>query len=109
LRIIDYKTGKDELSFDSLESLFSRDGGRNKAAFQTLLYAFMYGNTMVVPADAAAPLRIVPGLINRMNAFDDDFEFGLLIGKHRVRDVSTMFPEFEARLKELLEELFDPE
>lgn len=108
LRIIDYKTGKDELSFDSLESLFSRDGKRNKAAFQTLLYALMYGSSMTSSRGDGSP-RIVPGLINRMNVFDDDFEFGLKIGKHYVRDVSTMFPEFEERLKELLEELYDPE
>src|SRR5690606_17686924 len=34
LRIIDYKTGKDALDFASLDSLFDRNGKRNKAAFQ---------------------------------------------------------------------------
>src|SRR5690606_2608660 len=38
VRVIDYKTGKDKLSFESVASLFARDTNRNKAAFQTLLY-----------------------------------------------------------------------
>ena len=42
LRVIDYKTGKDQLDFDSIASLFSREGKRNKAAFQTMLYALLY-------------------------------------------------------------------
>ena len=116
LRIIDYKTGKDELDFDSLESLFSRDGRRNKAAFQTLLYALMYVNSLSevsVGARASSSVgtrteRIVPGLINRMNVFDQSFQFGLRVGKQHVNDVASMFPEFEQRLKELFEELFDP-
>ena len=114
LRIIDYKTGKDELDFDSIDSLFAREGRRNKAAFQTLLYALMYVNSahakVGVPADASSTSRsrrIVPGLINRMNVFDEGFQFGLKVGKHHVTDVVGMFPEFEHKLKELFEELYD--
>ena len=106
LRIIDYKTGKDELAFESIGALFSRDGKRNKAAFQTLLYALMY----VHSANGHLPhQRVVPGLINRMNLFDDDFEFGLKVGKQLINNVSPMFPEFEQKLKELFEELYDPD
>lgn len=104
LRIIDYKTGKDELDFESIESLFARHGRRNKAAFQTLLYALMYVHSS--PANPGQ--RIVPGLINRMNVFEEGFEFGLKIGKQPVNDVAGMFPEFEERLKKLFEELYDP-
>ncbi len=104
LRVIDYKTGKDQLDFESIASLFARDGKRNKAAFQTVLYALLYkanapsGNT-----------KIVPGLINRMNLFDKNFRFGLRIGKIYVDDVEPYLDEFEHHLKLLLEELFDPE
>jgi hypothetical protein len=106
LRIIDYKTGKDELTFESIDSLFSREGRRNKAAFQTLLYALMYVRSL----NGRKPMvqRVVPGLINRMNLFDDDFAFGLKVGKQLVNDVSIMFPEFEQKLKGLFEELYDP-
>jgi hypothetical protein len=116
LRIIDYKTGKDELDFDSIDSLFARQGKRNKAAFQTLLYALMYVHSKPVKAVVAGNgsggqgrQRIVPGLINRMNVFDKGFEFGLKVANSHVNDVMTMFPEFENKLKELFEELFDPE
>ena len=111
LRIIDYKTGKDELDFENIESLFARDGRRNKAAFQTLLYALMYVHSLPVDAGnyPASRQRIIPGLINRMNVFDEGFEFGLKVGKQHVNDVTGMFPEFEQKLKELFEELYDPE
>ncbi|HEY9488624.1 MAG TPA: PD-(D/E)XK nuclease family protein, partial [Chryseosolibacter sp.] len=113
LRIIDYKTGKDELDFESIDSLFSREGRRNKAAFQTLLYALMYVHSVPVMSTSAGShgpgvQRIVPGLINRMNVFDEDFEFGLRVGKKQVNDVVDMFPEFEQKLKELFDELYDP-
>jgi CRISPR/Cas system-associated exonuclease Cas4 (RecB family) len=112
LRIIDYKTGKDELGFESIASLFSRDGKRNKAAFQTLLYALMYVRSLTANSDDQGSVngvrRVVPGLINRMSLFDHDFEFGLKVGKTQVDDVRDMFPEFEERLKILLGELYDP-
>jgi RecB family exonuclease len=115
LRIIDYKTGKDELDFADIDSLFAREGRRNKAAFQTLLYALMYVNSLPAGVtfggtygDENQPARIVPGLINRMNAFDDTFQFGLTVDKQHVKDVAPMFPQFEQKLKMLFEELFDP-
>jgi hypothetical protein len=118
LRIIDYKTGKDELNFESVASLFSRTGHRNKAAFQTLLYALLYVNSLEAGGGhpsagqqlnkSAGNRRVVPGLINRMNLFDDDFAFGLKVGKEHVNDVEKLFPEFAQGLKDLLEELFDP-
>lgn len=113
LRIIDYKTGKDELDFESIASLFARDGRRNKAAFQTLLYALMYvkagGDVPNANRDVGGIRRVIPGLINRMNLFDDDFEFGLRVGKSLVEDVRTMFPEFEQHLKALFEDLYNPD
>jgi CRISPR/Cas system-associated exonuclease Cas4 (RecB family) len=103
VRIIDYKTGRDELDFKDVESLFSRDGKRNKAAFQTLLYALLYKNN-----NATSALKIVPGLINRNNLFDDEFQFGLKMNKGYLEDATPMFPEFERHLSTLLEEIFDP-
>jgi ATP-dependent exoDNAse (exonuclease V) beta subunit len=103
IRVIDYKTGKDKLEFESVASLFSREGNRNKAAFQTLLYALLY------KVNAPKGLnKIVPGLINRINLFDKDFKFGLKVGKIFIEDVEPLLPDFEHRLKILLEELYDP-
>ena len=104
VRIIDYKTGRDELDFKDVDSLFSRDGKRNKAAFQTLVYALLYKNN-----NSTSDLKIVPGLINRNNLFDDDFRFGLKINREYLADATTLFPEFENNLNSLLEEIFNPE
>ncbi len=42
-RIVDYKTGSDELKYSSLEKLFERDGkSQNKAVVQTLFYTYIY-------------------------------------------------------------------
>ncbi|MCC8034932.1 MAG: PD-(D/E)XK nuclease family protein [Rikenellaceae bacterium] len=46
LRVVDYKTGQEELDFNGIESLFSpllKD--RNQAAFQTMLYGLMLSRT----------------------------------------------------------------
>ncbi len=104
VRIIDYKTGRDELDFKNIASLFHRDGKRNKAAFQTLLYALLYKNNNIT-----SDLKIVPGLINRNNLFDEDFRFGLRMDKQYLTDANPLFSEFENHLKYLLEEIFNPE
>jgi len=103
VRVIDYKTGRDKLDFESVPSLFSREERRNKAAFQTMLYALLYKAN-----HHSTGSRIVPGLINRMNLFDRNFQFGLKVGKNYVDNVDPLIPEFEQHLKLLLEELFDP-
>jgi CRISPR/Cas system-associated exonuclease Cas4 (RecB family) len=105
IRIVDYKTGKDKTDFDSVESLFIPDKDRNKAAFQTLLYALLYiSNTKY-----AHETKFQPGLISRTGLFDDNFSFGLKMAKERITDALPLMPEFEARLKELVEELFNVE
>ena len=105
VRIIDYKTGQDKLEFENIPSLFLRDETNRKAAFQTMVYALLYKNNRAV---SAADAKIVPGLINRENLFNDSIKFGLTMGKQWVGDASELLPEFELHLKELLEELFDP-
>ena len=105
VRIIDYKTGQDKLEFENIPSLFLRDEKNRKAAFQTMVYALLYKNNRAV---SAADAKIVPGLINRENLFNDSIKFGLTMGKQWVGDASGLLPEFELHLKELLEELFDP-
>jgi ATP-dependent helicase/DNAse subunit B len=103
VRVIDYKTGRDKLDFENIPSLFSRENRRNKAAFQTMLYALLYKAN-----HKSNGFKIVPGLINRMNLFDRNFQFGLKVDKRYIDDVDEFIPEFEGHLKQLLEELFDP-
>lgn len=106
IRVIDYKTGKDKLSFDDVPSLFTRDSKRNKAAFQTMLYALLYKQNYLKSTNG--DLQLVPGLLNRMNLFDDDFSFGLRMGRDPVRDANPLFEEFSLHLQQVLEEIFDP-
>ncbi len=104
VRILDYKTGKAELNFDSIESLFNGESNkRNRAAFQTLIYSLLYKSGSPSSTDA-----IVPGLVSRQNLFADDFRPNLVLDKEEVADANSILPEFESRLKQLLEEIFDP-
>lgn len=104
VRIIDYKTGKDENKFSSIESLFNReDKKRNKAAFQALFYAWVYARRKKEEG-----LQLQPGLINRKEIFKEKFEYGLVMDKHPLKDVTPFLPEFENHLVQLLTELFDP-
>lgn len=104
LRIIDYKTGKDSLNFDSVASLFMRDEKRNKAAFQTLLYALLYRFNH----HTTQHMQLVPGLINRDYLFGDNTGFGLKMKRQSVENANDLLPEFESLLKITLEEIFDP-
>ena len=104
VRIIDYKTGKDKLDFESIASLFVRDEKRNKAVFQTLVYALLYKTANTFNADT----KLVPGLINRTNLFEDTFKFGLIMNKELITDAEKILPEFETHLKNLLEDIFNP-
>lgn len=102
LRVIDYKTGKDELKLENIEGLFESDANRNKAAFQTLFYSFLYG-TIEKPTGL-----VQPGLYNRKNIFGDEFSFGLLMNKAPLRDATSFWPAFSARLNQTVQDLYDP-
>jgi CRISPR/Cas system-associated exonuclease Cas4 (RecB family) len=103
LRIIDYKTGKDDLDFLSIASLFQREGKRNKAVFQTLVYALLVRKNF--PKNYKT---LLPGLMNRKNLFDDNFTFGFRMDKELLSDVISFLDEFEELLKNVVEELYDP-
>ena len=108
VRIIDYKTGKDELAIENIESLFDGTGKRNKAAFQTMLYAYLYHKQV------NANVQLVPGLMNRKNLFDSNYTFGHPLGKGHgkkpiIQDARIHFESFERLLHDLLLDLYDPE
>lgn len=104
VRIIDYKTGRDENSFDSIASLFERDDkNRNKAAFQAILYAWIYERKNQEPN-----VKIQPGLINRVDVFKRDFVYGLAMKKEVIVDVTPLLIEFEDHLLKVLIEILNP-
>ena len=64
VRVLDYKTGRDEKKINSIASLFDRDDKRrNKAAMQAMLYAFLY-EPRAIPDE-----KITPGLVNAKELF----------------------------------------
>jgi PD-(D/E)XK nuclease superfamily len=105
LRIIDYKTGKDKLEFDGMDSLFERDMNRNKAAFQTFLYVLLY-----TANNPSAGMNVLPGLINRDYLFGKQNDFGFRLKKAGpVMATDQLMSEFESHLKIILDEIFNPE
>jgi hypothetical protein len=102
VRVIDYKTGKDLLDFESIASLFAGDPRRNKAAFQTILYAMLFESHMT-----GNDMKVIPGLINRMSLFDKDFQFGFKLDRNYIDDIVPHLPDFKIELQKLLVELFD--
>ena len=104
VRILDYKTGKGDLDFKSIESLFERNPKRNKAAFQTLIYTLLYKANY-----PSLGSTLVPGLVSRQNLFEDEFRPHFRLDNEEVEDANKLLPEFEQRLKVLLESIFNPE
>jgi CRISPR/Cas system-associated exonuclease Cas4 (RecB family) len=106
IRVIDYKTGKDDINFTgAVRDLMSRELDRNKAAFQTMVYALLFYKNAKKLGDA---VKVVPGLMNRLNLFEDNFMFGLRKDKVYVDDATPLLAEFEEGLKSLLTDIFDP-
>ena len=102
IRVLDYKTGRDEKQAKDLPSLFDRDEKqRNKAAFQALFYALLYHQH-------SRESGIVPGLINAKDLFNQEFDARIFVGKEVVNDFTNWEEPFIGELHTLLLELFDP-
>ncbi len=104
IRLIDYKTGKDDKKVKSIESLFDRDDkSRNKAAMQTMLYAFFYQYRN--PTNLT-PLK--PAIFNVKEIYNPKFSPFLLFESQEIRNYFDHQAAFETGLRKLLEEIFDP-
>lgn len=109
IRILDYKTGKADLIFKDVASLFEKEGkNRNKAAFQTFLYCLFYDDKM------NNGLAISPGIYSLKEFFNDRFDCILAQkegrGKpNRVDDYKVYKNEFVDGLQDLLGEIFNEE
>ena len=105
LQILDYKTGKAELSFPMLDSLFERENkNRNKAAFQTLVYSY------ILHKNRPGEKSIYPGIYNLRSIFEGDFDAGLKSKENGNKQVefTSISERFEKLLINLLNEIFDP-
>lgn len=103
LRIVDYKTGSDQVVFVNLEKVFA-ENTENKALLQTLFYAYVYeeksGIQGLEPHLYVARRMREDGTLFRNKSGSMVFEDLIL------DDQKKVFIEF---LREKLEELFNPE
>jgi hypothetical protein len=103
IRIVDYKTGKDQLKYGDFDGLFNDEGkGQNKALLQTLFYTIVYEKTRNLT-------KVEPHLYT-VKDFSNGTQFiektkDKLILKDE--NLAGLKDQFAKKLKEKLNELFD--
>ena len=108
IRIVDYKTGRPHSDFASVEALFgSVADQRNDAVLQTLLYCYI---VRYMQRQGELPgVEVCPTLYYVRMMYTADY--APLINIKNGASVTSYGPHaecFEARLRELLADLFDP-
>lgn len=107
-RIVDYKTGKDESGFQSVEGLFSRDMGmNNKAVLQTLFYSWIFSKKY------PDRTRFEPVLYILRKMYESTYQplllergSGKLLDEEQLPD---MLNRFEEGFTEVMQEMFQPD
>ena len=108
IRVLDYKTGRDETEIGTFDNIFNPDvyykfqAGR-KAGYQTFFYAWLYSSKY------GQDKAIVPGLINIKQFFQSSFDFRLKTNGNPISDARPYLQPFEKKMKELLIEIFSEE
>lgn len=102
-RIVDYKTGKDQLKYKDFESLFSEDvKDHNKALIQTLFYTYVYQKTRSV--HSVEPHLYAVKDFKGGTLFSEKKRGGLKLSDQNLENFKE---QFEHKLQEKLDELFD--
>ena len=107
-RVLDYKTGKGKMFLNSLDELFDQENNtRNRAAFQTFLYAKLFGTR-----DNPENIPVTPGVYLIRDIFGQGFRYHFSLGSAKsntaIWDYSSIDQEFTDQLISLLNSLFDP-
>jgi CRISPR/Cas system-associated exonuclease Cas4 (RecB family) len=102
IRVVDYKTGKSDVAVKSIESLFLPIDKRNKAAFQTMLYAHS------VYEQLRTGIPIVPSVYGARSVFMKEFNPIFRIGEQNLV-YQNFSEEFKKNLSALFTEIFNPE
>lgn len=97
LRIVDYKTGKDETSFNSIDELFSNTETHKRGMLQLMLYCHAYAK------EKGLDEPIVP-VIYKLNNMS---ETGVFYNGKQLEDYSTLKDEFSKKMDEVIKSLFD--
>ncbi|WP_313189477.1 PD-(D/E)XK nuclease family protein [Sphingobacterium sp.] len=103
LRIVDYKTGADQVIFGNLDKVFA-ENTENKALLQTLFYAYVY--EQVSGLKGLEPHLYVARRMREDGTLFRNRSGSLVFENLNLEDQKKVFIGF---LKETLEELFNPE
>jgi len=105
-RIVDYKTGRDEVKYNGLDTLFAPASAKsNKAMIQTLFYTYVY--EQVTGKRGVEPnLYIARRLRKEGPLFYTGGRSRYVAEGEELKRIKTQFVEF---LRHTLEELFNPE
>jgi hypothetical protein len=104
IKILDYKSGRDERKVSKIESLFDRDSTtRNKAVMQVFYYCLLYKSKFPESTD-----RLIPGIFNSRDIFTKDFDVKIKYSRTFVEDFTLVEAEYTELLQEFLGEIFDP-
>jgi hypothetical protein len=106
VRVIDYKTGKDEKEYDTIEALKERkDINKNKTILQVFYYSYLYWKKF------GDEHIIEPGIFNSKDLFKEDFSWRVINkkGKTELLDFRPLAKEYESFLEEMLTEIYNPE
>ena len=111
IRVVDYKTGACTYRIPSLASLFERSLPlRNKTALQLLWYAWRYQKEYIKEDEVC----VMPAVISTRMAWKPSHHLGFVMGGQGgsmavpLTDMSPYTSDFEKKLREVLDELFDP-
>ncbi len=112
IRVIDYKTGKDDKRVENMQSLFETNNTkRNKAAFQTIFYSMLYASDT-----PSMEQSLMPGIFNSKEMFDESFDLRIKMksedtkGKFvPVNDIKPMLNEYSDGLTSIMQEIFSRE
>ncbi|HNW49631.1 MAG TPA: PD-(D/E)XK nuclease family protein [Prolixibacteraceae bacterium] len=102
IRVVDYKTGKSESSVRSIESLFMPSDKRNKAAFQTMIYAHCVAEKL------GDETPVVPAVYGARAVFTSDFNPVFQMNGHDLI-YQRNSDEFKTDLLILLAEIVNPD
>lgn len=102
IRLIDYKTGEDQLSTTSIDKMFdSSESNRPKAMFQLFLYSMAYAQK----EEYSGPIQ---PYIYKFRTMATKGFVPLSFNRKRIDDYNILRDEFTAHLDALLDEIFDP-
>ena len=103
VKIIDYKTGSDELNVNDIAKLFDENGGyKTKGIFQMLLYSLIYRQNF--PNKKFEPNIFLIKKINK------NYSGSISLNKNKIDSYSVdVLQKFEEQLKILLSDIFDKE